>query len=721
MIKKISKKVGKLTSLVLAILILSLTVNITPHSKVIKLNKENLTQIKALEVISGYTQVAAGWGYSMALDKNGNLWTWGSNMFGKLGNGTNEDSNIPIQVTNSLGTKFIQIAAGFHHSLALDEEGNLWTWGSNSSGQLGDGTNKNSNVPIKITNSKGTKFVYITASSDHTLAIDENGSIWAWGCNDGGQLGNGTMQESHIPVQLITSTQFTQVSTSYLHSLAIDKDGNLWAWGNNGYGKFGNGTKNDSMTPIKINTGIEFKQVSAGHTYSLGIDKQGNLWGWGSSDSGAEESTKPLQIEKANKFIKISAGIHTNNIAIDENSNLWTWIKTQFTQVKPGTEFIDIAAGMDHKMAIDKDGNLWTWGNNSNGQLGNGTNDASNEPIRVNKYIVTLDNQNPTTTGTQIIEVAVGEEMPNITIPIKDGYIFAGYYTQPNGEGTQYYTATGEGSKKWDITKDTTLYAKWIPNVYDITIRKYETDTQIGLPNAIIEVYDSNGNVKLDIDGNPVRLTTNENGIATFKASPGKYYYKEVVAPNGYELNDTMYSFTVSKDGTILFENGTNGIIYNNKKQTGGNEGGNQDGSGGGNEDGSGGGNQGGNGDGNEGGSGGGNQGGNGDGSGGGNEDGSGGGNQGGNGDGNEGGSGGGNQGGNGDGNGGGNQDGNGDGNQDGNGDGSQGGNGDGKTDETQTGTRLPQTGENKNIIIAIITIAIIGAYFGIKGIKIKI
>jgi alpha-tubulin suppressor-like RCC1 family protein len=116
------------------------------------------------------------------------LWVWGSNEYGKLGNGASTAKTKPVPVKS--GIKFTMVAAGSVHSTAIDEFGNLWTWGYNKNGRLGDGTTSDKSTPMQV--KSGTKFKDVSAGSNYTLAIDEKGKLWAWGNNDMGQLGDGT-------------------------------------------------------------------------------------------------------------------------------------------------------------------------------------------------------------------------------------------------------------------------------------------------------------------------------------------------------------------------------------------------------------------------------------------------------------------------------------------------------------------------------------------------
>ena len=224
--------------------------------------------------------------HTLGIDEQGNLWAWGRNENGELGNGTTtRSSSIPVQIKE--GTKFKKVGSGHWYSLAIDEQGNLWAWGYNRNGQLGDGTTTNSSIPIQI--KEGTKFKEVSAGLYHSLAIDEQGNLWAWGDNRYGQLGDGTTTNSSIPIQIKEETKFKEVSSRYYSTLAIDEQENLWAWGNNrGYGHLGNEINDNISIPTQIMVGIKVKEVamgsaSGGRPYSVVIDIEGNVWTAGSN------------------------------------------------------------------------------------------------------------------------------------------------------------------------------------------------------------------------------------------------------------------------------------------------------------------------------------------------------------------------------------------------------------------------------------------------------
>ena len=330
--------------------------------------KSNIVDFK---ITRQYKQVSTGYPHTLAIDTKGKIWAGGYNGRGELGDGTLISKyGDPVQILKD--KNFKQVQNGNDYSLALDEEGNLWTWGSNFNRTLGDGrkyeNERQRNYPLQIT--KDIKFVDISAGIDHCFAIDETGNIWGWGENDDGCFGdNGaiTTTEILIPTKLNFSQKFKQVISGCSYSLALDMEGYLWGWGENTYGQLGDETTSYNKGPVPICQGTRFTSVVASKSYYrfyFAIDIEGNLWSSGQNNYG-------------------QLGNGTTN-----NSTL--------SKVKIDRKFKQISAGRYNGAAIDVDGNLWTWGSSNNDQLGY----ASKENALIPKQI---------TTGTKYEYVSMGD------------------------------------------------------------------------------------------------------------------------------------------------------------------------------------------------------------------------------------------------------------------------------------------------------------------------
>jgi len=296
-----------------------------------------------------WQSVFAGLDHSLALDIDGNLWSWGNNGFGQLGLNGSNDRAIPTQVTAGVA-QWQSVSAGSSYSLALDIDGNLWAWGQGSSGKLGLGDTADKPTPTKVTQG-ATKWQAVSAGSNHSLALDSAGNLWAWGSGGNGRLGLGSdVANKSIPVQVPTgATKWQAVFAGGNHSSALDTDGNLWMWGHGGSGQLGLGDTDSKNIPTKVTQGAaKWQTISAGNLYSLALDTDGNLWAWGAGSNGG--------------------------LGLGDSAN--TAIPTKVTQGAAKWQAVPeggIGGTVNgHSLALDTDGNLWAWGRNSVGQLGKG-------------------------------------------------------------------------------------------------------------------------------------------------------------------------------------------------------------------------------------------------------------------------------------------------------------------------------------------------------------
>lgn len=345
----------------------------------------------------------------------GDTLAWGDNGSGQLGDGTYDTSNTPVQV-GSLG-EVRAVRGGCDHSLALRQDGTVWAWGHNGSGQLGNGTTGGEALsPVQVGNLSGVKA--IATSCDYNLALKEDGTVWAWGSNYEGQLGNGTYGPSNVPVQVGNLSGVKAIAAGYDHSLALKQDGTVLAWGDNGNGQLGNGTYDDSPTPIQVKTagGSTFggiKAIAAGSDYSLALKSNGTVRAWGSNFYGhlgsgttVNESPAPIKVKTAGgstfggvKRIATS-GSAEHSLALRKDGTVWAWGYNYYGQLGNGASGLDadrnvpvrvgnlsgvraIAAGYYHSLALKEDGTVRAWGDNYYGVLGNGTNNSAYRPVKV--------------------------------------------------------------------------------------------------------------------------------------------------------------------------------------------------------------------------------------------------------------------------------------------------------------------------------------------------
>ena len=237
--------------------------------------------------VSGLANVVAidgGISHSIALKNDGTVWTWGLNNFGQLGDGTQIDSTVPVQVSGLTG--MVGIAGGRHHSIALKNDGTVWTWGRNKEGQLGNGTSLDYILlPVGVTGL--TNIVAVAAGDFHSLSVSNDRTVWAWGRNNNGELGDGTTINRTTPVNVSgLSNVVAAIAGANPHSLALKGDGTVWAWGRNSEGQLGNGTTIDSLVPLQVNGLANGAAIAAGVYHSIALMNDGTVWTWGSNVNG---------------------------------------------------------------------------------------------------------------------------------------------------------------------------------------------------------------------------------------------------------------------------------------------------------------------------------------------------------------------------------------------------------------------------------------------------
>ena len=375
------------------------------------------------------------------------LWVWGANGQGELGTQGNGDIDHPTrQALLPVGTLSSRLAAGDGfpqvggaHSLAVDRNQNLWAWGLDTFGEVGDGGGGSVLQPVQVCDAGQaapcTAFLGgITATSAggfHSLALDIFGNVWGWGYNDWAQVGGtctlmdiGICSPRAVPVPVRNNALFAQlhqacglpiataVAAGGLHSLALDACGVVWAWGLNSSGEAGINSTDGIVrfaTPSVFPAGTRITAIAAGGDHSLALDSQGNVWAWGNNDRGqlgtSDQDTLrsrvpvKLPFPLNTRFTKIAAGA-LHSLAIDSNGNLWAWGANDKGQLGNGTNIdsfgptnvsfpagtpriTTIAAGGRHSLAVDANNNLWAWGFNDHGQLGNPQAGlSSNTPVR---------------------------------------------------------------------------------------------------------------------------------------------------------------------------------------------------------------------------------------------------------------------------------------------------------------------------------------------------
>lgn len=291
--------------------------------------------------LTGVISIAGGGLHSLALKSDGTVWAWGMNANGQLGNGNNTTSNFPVQVSGLTGV--IAISAGGVHSLALKNDGTVWAWGSNFYGRLGNGTNTDSNVPVQTSSLTGV--IAIAGAGFHSLALKSDSTVWAWGYNNNGQLGNGNYTNSNVPVQTLNISKVKAIAGGGRYfSLAVKSDGTVWAWGSNAYGQIGNGTIfTATNVPVQTSSLTGIKNVEAGEYFSVALKNDGTVWNWGRNDFGQlgignyTDSSVPVQVSGLAGVSAIAKGeFYFHTYAIKSDNTIWSWGSNFYGQLGTG-------------------------------------------------------------------------------------------------------------------------------------------------------------------------------------------------------------------------------------------------------------------------------------------------------------------------------------------------------------------------------------------------
>ncbi len=297
-------------------------------------------------------KIAAGGWHSLAICNDSIVKAFGENATGQLGDGTTTDKNTPVTVNGLSG--IIAVSAGGDqleaHSMALRSNGTVWAWGSNIYGGLGNGTTNSSNNPVQVLLLSGVKA--ISAGGWHSVALKNDGTVWTWGWNIDGQLGDGTTTDKTIPTQVPGLTNVIKVVAGTYHVLALKNDGTVWAWGDNISGQIGDGTTADRTSPVQVSGLSGITDIAAGRFFSLAIKNDGTVWTWGENLYG--------QLGNGN----------TNNSSVPIQVN--------------GLNGVTLACcGAFHCMAVKNDGTIWAWGRNTYGNLGDNTVAHKSSPVQM--------------------------------------------------------------------------------------------------------------------------------------------------------------------------------------------------------------------------------------------------------------------------------------------------------------------------------------------------
>jgi alpha-tubulin suppressor-like RCC1 family protein len=368
-----------------------------------------------------WSQVAAGYSHSVALNSSNLLFTWGFNTNGGLGSSDVISRSSPTQVTSITGS-FTQITASKDTAAVIRNDSTMWVWGLNTIGQLGESTTFNRSIPVQIGTSSDD-WLSVQVAPSHTVAVKQNNTVWAWGYNQYGVLGTSDNIDRSSPTQLGTLAysilaagtnntslinpygditvlgdnrygqlgnnsliyhSWIQLSNGNLHSLALRDDKTLWSWGSNSVGQIGDNSIVTKSSPVQV--AGSWNSVSAGYSHNMAIKIDGTLWGWGLNTYGQTGSfdainrSTPVQVGVDSDWSSVTTGLNTT-FAIKNNGTLWglgqggylgiidVYNRSSPTQIGTNS-WTSVSAGASHAVAIDSTNALYTWGNGASGQLG---------------------------------------------------------------------------------------------------------------------------------------------------------------------------------------------------------------------------------------------------------------------------------------------------------------------------------------------------------------
>jgi len=354
--------------------------------------------------LSNIVDIAGGGTHSLALGEDGSLWAWGQNNYGAIGTGGTDSAYVPVALARMPG--LTAIAAGAQHSLVLaGAPGTLHVRasGANDHAQLGDGSTADRLSPVTASLPPGV--LSVAAGADHALALGTDHRVHAWGSNESGQLGlagGDRSMPTEVPIPVEPGQGIAAIAAGRHHSVALRSDGSVWVWGSNTHGQLGDGGGVNRHEPARIPGLDAMSAIAAGGTHTLALNPDGKVWGWGRrscfkrAEPLSAEELAPQQVRSLVNVLAIAAG-GCHSLALQAGGSVLAWGDNGSGQLgvsasSPATSavrvlgldgVVAIAAGTRHSLAVGRQGALFAWGEGADGQLGLGSSVSTGMPAAV--------------------------------------------------------------------------------------------------------------------------------------------------------------------------------------------------------------------------------------------------------------------------------------------------------------------------------------------------
>jgi len=464
-------------------------------------------------------------------------------------------------------TNIVKIASGLNHSLAIDANGSLWAWGDNEFGQLGDGSMEDdTNVPVHVLGMSNS-VVGVASGYNHSVAVKTDGTVWTWGYNASGQLGIGNTDNTNIPVQVKgLPTNAVAVAAGYNHTLALLSDGTVWAWGGDFFNQLGDGLGIESNTPVQVPNLTGIATICAGGNHNLALDTNGNVWAWGSFN--LSQSVSLIVFGPPGVVGKFGT-------ANAEDNGDWPAMVAGLTNV------IGLAAGASHSLVLDNEGRLWAWGSDVYGQLGDGGPDNNGGQYNADFPIQVM---------TNIIAIAAGSDA-SVALDVNGNVWQCGDSDgddTPDGRYVSYWQWGDENSFPMMAPQYVDFYNGQLPNLsilngnnqtphagleFEQTLVFRVTDTNgAALSNAPVSVEVVAGDMELRTivvgdNYKGFRLTTDSNGEVTLIGYADQDFSNpncvvRVLAASRERIVEADFNETLVPPPTVNITSPANGNTY---------------------------------------------------------------------------------------------------------------------------------------------------------------